>query len=49
MSLTCSLYTNGRWHDADDGATFTRSHPLNAEAASTAAAASLADARRSVE
>lgn len=49
MSLTCSLYTNGRWHDADGGATFTRSHPLNAEAPSTAAAASLADAQRSVE
>ena len=43
MTITCSLYTNGRWHDADGGATFTRSHPLNAEAPSTAAAGFVTD------
>ncbi|MDU4231227.1 MAG: hypothetical protein E7I02_25200, partial [Klebsiella grimontii] len=24
MTITCSLYTNGQWHDAEGRATFTR-------------------------
>ncbi len=46
MTITCSLYTNGQWHDAEGRATFTRNNPLTQETASVASAASLADARR---
>ncbi|VTM89278.1 Uncharacterised protein [Raoultella ornithinolytica] len=49
MTITCNLYTDGQWHDAEDQATFTRTNPLSEQPASTASAASLADARRSVE
>ncbi|HIH6574893.1 TPA: hypothetical protein ACYRLB_005752, partial [Klebsiella michiganensis] len=24
MTITCNLYTNGQWHDAEGHATFTR-------------------------
>ncbi|WP_227545633.1 hypothetical protein, partial [Klebsiella oxytoca] len=24
MTITCTLYTNGQWHDAEGHATFTR-------------------------
>ncbi|HGY5975108.1 TPA: hypothetical protein ACNV5T_005837, partial [Klebsiella michiganensis] len=24
MTITCNLYTNGQWHDAEGQATFTR-------------------------
>lgn len=46
MTITCTLYTNGQWHDAEGHATFTRYNPLTQESASVASAASLADARR---
>ncbi|WP_049075553.1 aldehyde dehydrogenase family protein, partial [Klebsiella michiganensis] len=46
MTITCNLYTNGQWHDAEGHATFTRDNPLTRERASVASAASLADARR---
>lgn len=46
MTITCNLYTNGQWHDAEGHATFTRDNPLTHERASVASAASLADARR---
>ena len=46
MTITCSLYSNGQWHDAEGRATFTRNNPLTQETASVASAASLADARR---
>ena len=46
MTITCTLYTNGQWHDAEGHATFTRYNPLTQENASVASAASLADARR---
>lgn len=46
MTITCNLYTNGQWHDAEGQATFTRDNPLTHERASVASAASLADARR---
>lgn len=46
MTITCNLYTNGQWHDADTHATFTRHNPLTAEIASIASAAGLEDARR---
>ncbi|HAT1619693.1 TPA: aldehyde dehydrogenase [Raoultella planticola] len=49
MTITCNLYTHGQWHDAEGQATFTRSNPLSDQPASIASAASLADARRSVE
>lgn len=49
MTITCSLYSGGRWHDAEGHATFTRRHPQNSEIVSTAAAASLNDARRCAE
>ena len=49
MTITCNLYTNGQWHDAEGQATFSRHHPLSEETVSVASAASLADARRSVE
>ena len=49
MTITCNLYTDGQWHDAEGQATFTRTNPLSEQPASTASAASLADARRSVE
>ncbi|HIH6666657.1 TPA: hypothetical protein ACYRSX_005742, partial [Klebsiella michiganensis] len=28
MTITCNLYTNGQWHDAEGHATFTRDNPL---------------------
>lgn len=43
MTITCNLYTNGQWHDAEGHATFTRDNPLTHERASVASAASLAD------
>ncbi|HBP35205.1 MAG TPA: salicylaldehyde dehydrogenase, partial [Raoultella ornithinolytica] len=49
MTITCNLYTDGQWHDAEGQATFTRTNPLSEQPASTASAASLADARRCVE
>ncbi|MXF47343.1 aldehyde dehydrogenase family protein [Raoultella sp. Lac2] len=49
MTITCNLYTRGQWHDAEGQATFTRTNPLSEQPASIAAAASLADARHSVE
>lgn len=48
MTITCNLYTDGQWHDAEGRATFTRTNPLSEQPASTASAAS-GDARRSVE
>ncbi|HDW3801292.1 TPA: salicylaldehyde dehydrogenase, partial [Klebsiella pneumoniae] len=49
MTITCNLYINGQWHDAEGRRTFTRRHPAHDEAASVAAAASLADGKRCVE
>jgi benzaldehyde dehydrogenase (NAD) len=49
MTITCNLYTRGQWHDAEGQATFTRTNPLSEQPVSIAAAASLADARHSVE
>ncbi|HBR5154068.1 aldehyde dehydrogenase [Klebsiella pneumoniae] len=49
MTITCNLYINGQWHDAEGRRTFTRRRPAHDEAASVAAAASLADGKRSVE
>ncbi len=49
MTITCSLYSGGRWHDAEGHATFTRRYPQHSEIASTAAAASINDARRCAE
>lgn len=49
MTITCNLYTQGQWHDAEGQATFIRANPLSEQPASIASAASLADARRSVE
>ncbi|EPL8002505.1 aldehyde dehydrogenase [Klebsiella aerogenes] len=49
MTITCSLYSGGRWHDAEGRATFTRRYPQHSEIASTAAAASINDARRCAE
>lgn len=46
MTITCSLYSGGQWHDAEGNATFTRRNPLSGEIASVAPAASLYDARR---
>ncbi len=40
MTITCNLYINGQWHDAEGRRTFTRRHPAHDEAASVAAAAS---------
>lgn len=31
MTITCNLYTNGQWHDAEGHATFTRDNPLTPE------------------
>ncbi len=45
MTITCNLYINGQWHDAEGRRTFTRRHPAHDEAASVAAAASLADGK----
>lgn len=41
MTITCNLYINGQWHDAEGRRTFTRRRPAHDEAASVAAAASL--------
>ncbi len=49
MTITCNLYINGQWHDAEGRRTFTRRRPAHDEAASVAAAASLADGKRCVE
>ncbi len=49
MTITCNLYINGQWHDAEGRRTFTRRHPAHDEAASVAATASLADGKRCVE
>ncbi|PCR06726.1 salicylaldehyde dehydrogenase, partial [Klebsiella pneumoniae] len=49
MTITCNLYIDGQWHDAEGRRTFTRRHPAHDEAASVAAAASLADGKRCVE
>ncbi len=49
MTITCNLYLNGQWHDAESRRTFTRRHPAHDDVASVAAAASLADAKRCVE
>ncbi len=46
MTITCSLYSGGQWHDAEGRATFTRRNPLSGEIVSVAPAASLYDARR---
>ncbi|HGY5770038.1 TPA: hypothetical protein ACNU5L_005319, partial [Raoultella ornithinolytica] len=39
MTITCNLYTDGQWHDAEGQATFTRTNPLSEQPASTASAA----------
>ncbi|HHV4047871.1 TPA: aldehyde dehydrogenase family protein [Klebsiella pneumoniae] len=49
MTITCNLYIDGQWHDAEGRRTFTRRHPAHDESASVAAAASLADGKRCVE
>ena len=49
MTITCNLYIDGQWHDAEDRRTFTRRHPAQDDVASVAAAASLADGKRCVE
>lgn len=49
MTITCNLYIDGQWHDAEGRRTFTRRHPAHDDVASVAAAASLADGKRCVE
>lgn len=49
MTITCNLYIDGQWHDAEGRRTFTRRHPAHDDVASVAAAASLADSKRCVE
>ena len=48
MTITCTLYTNGQWHDAEGHATFTRHNPLTQENASVASVSAMAryDTRR---
>lgn len=49
MTITCNLYTNGQWHDAEGHATFSRHSPVTEEIVSVASAATLTDARRCAE
>ncbi len=39
MTITCNLYIDGQWHDAEGRRTFTRRHPAHDDVASVAAAA----------
>ena len=33
MTITCNLYLNGQWHDAEGRRTFTRRHPAHDDVA----------------
>ena len=43
MTITCNLYIDGQWHDAEGRRTFTRRHPAHDDVASVAAAVNMKD------